>query len=77
MIDWLLAHGIIQTRMEGVLYGQQLLMGRVLHHVTNEHHFTEASVYFYRFHEKYQPDSQEEEEDSPLEGTPLSMNSRS
>ncbi|XP_061186122.1 lysosomal cholesterol signaling protein-like isoform X2 [Saccostrea echinata] len=48
MCDWLLEVGLVHDRGEAVNYGRTLLIGRVIAHVKNEHHFHDLS-YFYCF----------------------------
>ena len=47
-IDWLLNKGLVNTREEGVQYGNTLLEGRVLSHILDEHYFHDEG-YFYKF----------------------------
>jgi hypothetical protein len=48
LVDWLLEKGLVRTREDATQYGQSLLLGRVLTHVTHEHYFYDDN-YFYRF----------------------------
>ena len=48
LVDWLIDEGIVNSVDEAVDYGQTLLEGRVLVHVTREHNFHYES-YFYKF----------------------------
>lgn len=48
MCNWLIEVGLARDRSEAVTYAQSLLIGQVLRHVTNEHHFHDMP-YFYQF----------------------------
>ena len=48
MCDWLTEVGLVHDRGEAVKYGRTLLIGRVIAHVKNEHHFHDLP-YFYFF----------------------------
>lgn len=48
MCDWLIEVGLVHDRGEAVKYGRTLLIGRVIAHVKNEHHFHDLP-YFYFF----------------------------
>ncbi|XP_077866732.1 lysosomal cholesterol signaling protein-like [Saccoglossus kowalevskii] len=47
-VDWLLEVGLAKDRSDAGKYGNRLLLGRVIEHVKQEHHFHDRS-YFYRF----------------------------
>ena len=48
LVDWLIARELVKSRDEAVDYGQSLLLGRVITHVTSEHNFHDDN-YFYKF----------------------------
>ncbi|XP_064401866.1 lysosomal cholesterol signaling protein-like [Halichondria panicea] len=48
LVDWLVRKGVVKDREAGVQYGESLLVGRVVAHVSNEHYFHDEP-YFYRF----------------------------
>ncbi|XP_048753740.2 integral membrane protein GPR155-like isoform X3 [Ostrea edulis] len=48
LCDWLTKVGLVHDRGEAVKYGRTLLIGRVIAHVKNEHHFHDLP-YFYSF----------------------------
>lgn len=48
MCDWLIGAGLAGDQAEAVAYGRHLLLGRVIAHVTGDHHF-QCSPFFYRF----------------------------
>ncbi|MBN3276303.1 GP155 protein, partial [Polyodon spathula] len=48
LVDWLIRVGLAHDRGEGVEYGEQLLQGGVLQHLTGEYEFRDESLY-YRF----------------------------
>lgn len=48
LCDWLTEVGLVHDRGEAVKYGRTLLIGRVIAHVKNEHHFHDLP-YFYFF----------------------------
>nr|CAB3250704.1 integral membrane protein GPR155 [Phallusia mammillata] len=48
LCTWLVEVGLSVDRQEAVKYGQDLMMGRVLSHVSNKHYFYDKS-YLYRF----------------------------
>ena len=47
-MDWLLEVGLAQGRSEASTYASRLLLGRVLEHCHQEHHFHDNGL-FYRF----------------------------
>ena len=47
-MSWLVANGVARSREEATAYGQDLLRGRVLEHVTQEHYFYDDN-YYYKF----------------------------
>ena len=50
LVDWLVDKGIVSTREDATEYGQSLLVGRVISHVSEEHYFHDEK-YFYRFND--------------------------
>lgn len=48
LVDWLLAVGLCQDRVQATRYGKRLLEGRVIAHVTGRHHFCDE-LYTYTF----------------------------
>ncbi|KAH7949988.1 hypothetical protein HPB49_018070 [Dermacentor silvarum] len=48
LVDWLLAVGLCQDRVQATRYGKWLLEGRVIAHVTGRHHFCDE-LYTYIF----------------------------
>ncbi|EDO43618.1 predicted protein [Nematostella vectensis] len=48
MVDWLLDCGLVEDRPAAVHYGNSLLLGRIIEHVTKEHAFYDRP-YFYKF----------------------------
>jgi hypothetical protein len=48
-VDWLLEKGLVRTREYATQYGQSLLCGRILTHVTHEHYFCDDNL-FLSFH---------------------------
>jgi hypothetical protein len=48
LVDWLMLVGLSKDRAEAIRYGRNLLLGRVIRHVNNEHHFFDMP-YFYTF----------------------------
>ena len=50
LTDWLLKVGLAEARAEAIAYGQRLLLGRIIHHVTREYLFYDQ-MYFYRFND--------------------------
>ncbi|KAL8621302.1 hypothetical protein ACOMHN_008127 [Nucella lapillus] len=48
LCDWLMGAGLVEDKVEAVRYGRQLLLGRVIAHVTGVHHF-QCSTFFYTF----------------------------
>ncbi|MGH0120387.1 UNVERIFIED_CONTAM: hypothetical protein FKN15_039190 [Acipenser sinensis] len=48
LVDWLIRVGLAHDRGEAVEYGEQLLQGGVLQHLTEEYEFRDESLY-YRF----------------------------
>ncbi len=48
LCDWLIKSGLCRDRGECTAYGRRLVMGRVISHVTGEHHFHDLP-YFYKF----------------------------
>lgn len=48
LVSWMVARGLAQSRETAVTYGQNLLEGRVIAHVEEEHYFHDES-FFYRF----------------------------
>ncbi|XP_015214501.2 lysosomal cholesterol signaling protein isoform X1 [Lepisosteus oculatus] len=48
LVEWLLRVGLAHDRGEAVLYGEQLLLGGVLRHITSEHEFRDETLH-YRF----------------------------
>ena len=54
LVDWLLKAGLVSDRGEATVYGRNLVLGRVVSHVSGEHHFHDLP-YFYKFvnHDEY------------------------
>ena len=50
-MDWLMRKGVAKDREDAVQYGQSLLVGRVIAHVSQEHNFHDEP-YFYQFCDK-------------------------
>ncbi|KAH6943227.1 hypothetical protein HPB50_017953 [Hyalomma asiaticum] len=48
LVDWLIAVGLCQDRVQATRYGKRLLEGRVIAHVTGRHHFCDE-LYTYTF----------------------------
>ena len=48
LVDWLIEYGLANTRMDAVVYGNYLLLGRVIQHCVEEHYFYDLP-YFYQF----------------------------
>lgn len=48
--DWIIDRGLVNDRTEAEIYGNNLLIGRVLHHVTHRHYFYDRH-YLYMFEE--------------------------
>lgn len=48
LCEWLMEAGLVQDRGEALSYGRKLLLGSVIRHVKNEHHFHDMP-YFYTF----------------------------
>lgn len=48
MVDWIIDSGIIVDRGEAVAYGNKLILGRIIKHVTDERFFYDLP-YFYEF----------------------------
>ncbi|KAH7949987.1 hypothetical protein HPB49_018069 [Dermacentor silvarum] len=48
LVDWLIAVGLCQDRVQATRYGKWLLEGRVIAHVTGRHHFCDE-LYTYTF----------------------------
>lgn len=48
LVDWLILVGLAHDRGEAIKYGRHLLLGRIIRHVDNEHHFFDLA-YFYSF----------------------------
>lgn len=49
LVDWLLEVGLSSDRQAAIAYGNSLILGRVIHHVTHAHFFLD-SPYLYQFH---------------------------
>ena len=47
-VDWLMRHELAESREDAVHYGETLLEGHLIVHVSNEHHFHDED-YFYKF----------------------------
>ena len=50
LCDWLIKVGLCHDKAEAINYGRTLLIGQIICHVANEHHFHDMP-YFYRFME--------------------------
>ncbi|XP_072179487.1 lysosomal cholesterol signaling protein-like [Diadema setosum] len=48
LVDWLLEVGLAEGRSEATAYGTRLLLGQLLEHTHQEHHFHDSGL-FYRF----------------------------
>ena len=48
LVDWLILVGLAHDRSQGVRYGRHLLAGRIIRHISNDHHFHDQP-YFYTF----------------------------
>lgn len=55
LCEWLIGAGLACDQAEAVAYGRRLVLGRVIAHVTGEHHF-QYSPFFYRFVEEEDAD---------------------
>ena len=51
LCDWLIKVGLCHDKAEAINYGRTLLIGQIICHVANEHHFHDMP-YFYRFMEE-------------------------
>ena len=51
LVNWLLEVGLATDRQAAVRYGNSLILGRVIYHVTQAHFFYD-SPYLYQFCEK-------------------------
>ncbi|XP_076338963.1 lysosomal cholesterol signaling protein-like [Tachypleus tridentatus] len=47
LVDWLLAVGLAHDRKEGEHYGRNLLLGRVIQHISHAHHFHDGAYMYY------------------------------
>nr|XP_039263349.1 integral membrane protein GPR155-like [Styela clava] len=50
LCTWLIIHGLVDDRSEALIYGQDLLTGRVLYHFNKKHYFHDHN-YLYKFEE--------------------------
>ena len=46
LVTWLVTNGVASSREVATAYGQDLLKGRVLEHVTREHYFYDDAFYY-------------------------------
>ncbi|XP_078481964.1 lysosomal cholesterol signaling protein [Ciona intestinalis] len=52
LCTWLIEVGLALNRREAIIYGQNLMLGRVLHHISHGHYFQDKD-YLYQFEKRH------------------------